>query len=648
MNKKTLFLIGGVSTIAIPLIAVTSCAADNTKYINILPKSAITLSIIEKEINANPIAQTTLNKVFDGINNETFDQVNSAWDPVTKTITLTAKEGYKFGTAKEPQNTVVSAEIKLATALDVAINPKINESVFILGEVEWPGNLSKETLDKAFTGITAENMTHFDSSAELTENNNCLIILTAKPGYGFDSETGSKMISSVFPVRKSNDLEIGRTLKIANNDAYKNQVKEMIFGKDKPITKEAINNFIKFTPEEQQQINEFEAFIKGKVSITKEELKQFYFNPRSGSIFEPDYYINTDNSILFNEFISKKMNDIINSNPKFKGIFKEHLRFTSILLKNPINPNEILGRVMLSWNDYNMIFDQPTKDMMLIQSNWKEAPKLTKKEILINNTQERFKSLSMSRKNPFLITSSKYELATMVLGISPRSGEYAFVDDSTEGFTMFPSIKGIFTDVVEFKDPVNPIVEFSFSGRLYHVFSLSKIDQLISLMEKEMNLKIKLWQITWNDDGTDKVLTPEEQKEVDKIKQELLKATEEVSKFSYDPNNDVSNVGINSITDGPIVIGKINHYTVATSTTGTVLPFGTSLTNTSTSSEIFEAIKNNITIDGQVPTTSPGDIVWTATIDATGKITVEYTSKNSVFVDTNKIIFTVGNAPTTP
>ncbi|MGL5358083.1 MAG: hypothetical protein ACRC9U_03455 [Metamycoplasmataceae bacterium] len=660
MNKKTFFLIGGISTVAvaIPFIVATSCSStNNTKYIGILPKSTITLSIIEKEISTNPISQQTLNKVFDGITNETFDQVNSTWDQATKTITLTAKEGYKFGTEKEPQDTVVSPEINLATALDIAVNPKMNESVFILGEVEWPGNLSKETLDKAFTGITIENMANFDSSAELTENHNCRILLTAKPGYGFDSENGSEMISSVFPIKKDNEAEIGRTLKIANNDTYKNQVKEMIFGKDKPITKEAINNFLQFTPEEKQLEQDFNVFIKGKVSISKEELKQFYRDPWIlGSGWKPDYYTSSDDIILFNDFVAKKVNDVIDSNPKFKGIFKKHLLFTSMLIKNPVNPTEIMGRTTIYLEGGTMnFFDQATINLLQDPLNWKEAPKMTEKEILIHNQKERLKMERVYQKRTPFIPADKYELAEMVLGIMPRSGEYYFVDISgSDNFTMFPSIVGDrgyienLPNIVEFKDPANPNVEFSFSGKIYHTIQLSKLNTMIDLIEKTSNLEISIWQIAWNDDGTDKVLTPEEQKEVDRLTVEMKLVAAESRKFIRDPNNVISNVGINSITDGPILIGNFNNYTIAASSAGTVLQAGTILTNTSTSEEVFQAIKNNITIDGKNPTTSPGDIVWKATVDTTGKITVKYTSKDSVFIDTDQIIFTIAKTPTTP
>ncbi|MGL5522103.1 MAG: hypothetical protein ACRDAW_02435 [Metamycoplasmataceae bacterium] len=662
MNKKTFFLIGGISTVAvaIPFIAATSCSSTNsTKYLGILPKSVITLSIIEKEISTNPISKQTLNKVFDGITNETFDQVNSAWDPVTKTITLTAKPGYKFGTEKESQDTVVSQEINLATALDITVNPKMNENIFILGEVEWPGNLSKETLDKAFTGITLGNMTHFDSTAELTENNNCRIILTAKPGYGFDSENGSEMISSVFPVKKDNEAEIGRTLKIANNDTYKNQVKEMIFGKDKPITKEAINNFLQFTPEENQLIDEFKVFIKGKVSITKEELKQFYMNPwLFNSSSQPDYYISADDTILFNDFFAKKVNDVIDSNPKFKGIFKKHLLFTSMLIKNPVNPTEIMGRTAIYLEGGTMnFFDQATINLLIDPLNWKEAPKLTKKQILIHNQEERLKMerIIQQKRTPF-VPSSKHELAEMVLGIMPRSGEYFFMDIlGPDNFTMFPSIamgRGYnkrLPNIVEFKNPANPVVEFAFSGKIYHTIQLSKVKTILDLIEKTSNLEISIWQITLNDDGTNKVLTPEEQKEVDRLTAEMKLVAEESKKFIRDPNNVISNVGINSITDGPILIGIINHFTIAVSSAGTVLPAGTILTNTSTSEEVFEAIKNNITIDGKAPTTSPGDVVWKATIDLTGEIAVKYTSKDSVFIGSYpEITFTIAKTPTTP
>ncbi|MGL4183966.1 MAG: hypothetical protein ACRCRP_02415 [Metamycoplasmataceae bacterium] len=657
MNKKTFFLVGGLSTIAIaaPLVVVASCATSSTgniKYLNILAKSTIASSLTEKEVNANPITQQTLNKVFEGITNDNFDQFNSSWDSTSKKITLTAKEGYKFGSEKNPQNKIISAEIKLVTDLNIFVNPKIKESIFILGEVEGPGNLSKETLDKAFTGITIENMANFNSIAEPangSSNDFFNIVLTAKEGFGFDSEAGNKLTSPIFTVRKSNNIEIGRTLKIANNDTYKNQVKEMMFGKDKPITKEAFNNFMEFTPEENQLISDFQAFIQGKVSLTKEELKQFYINPW---IFNDTVYSNIDNKILFFELISSKVNPIINNNPKFKGIFKQHSYFTSILIKNPINPEEKMGRVIINnLRNYDDIFDQATKDMMLVPSNWKELPKLTKKQILINNKEQNIIIQNILLKTPPSIPLTKIELALMVLGISPRSGEYSFVDNPHEDFTMYPSIKepfqGILPNLVEFKDPANPVVELAFSGKLRYVFSFSKVDTLITLIEKANNLELNLLQITLNDDGTNKVLTPEEQKEVDRIKAELLVAKKEEKDFANNPNNIVSNIGINSITDGPIVIGNFNHYTIAAP--NKVLPFGTSLTNTSTSEEVFNAIKNNITIDGKAPTTSPVDIVWQVTVAPNGQITVLYTSKDSLIIGTtNQIIFTVASAPNTP
>ncbi|MGL5522100.1 MAG: hypothetical protein ACRDAW_02420 [Metamycoplasmataceae bacterium] len=449
-----------------------------------------------------------------------------------------------------------------------------------------------------------------------------------------------------------NVASVGRTLKIANDDTYKNQAKEMIFGKGKPITREAFNNFVDFTAEEQQLLVDFTKFIEGKISITQEELKNYYSS--SFSWWRNNHYLNNDDCISFWNFWDNKVNQFISQNTKWNSIFKMENGNLIMLIRNPNNPAEIMGKMAadnyIKIRDYKFLTNE-TITLMKNPLNWKQAPQLSKKEIQINNINQSLERTIYKQDNVSFFATNKYELALIVLGIL-LPDITTTSEPNTNTFTMLPLIENVgmpkLSNIVKFKDHMNPIVELSFSGTIDQK-PFTKTKEVRDIMGRINQIDINILNISLNNDGTDKVLTQAEWNEIDKLKNEKLLMETEIKKINNDPNSYIQNLGINSITNGPILIGNFNYYNIEEISPGTPLPFGTVLTNESTSEQVFEAIKNNITIDGKTPTTSPSDIVWTAKVDATGEITVTYTSKDSVFIGQYALIwFTVATTPSVP
>ncbi|MGL5358089.1 MAG: hypothetical protein ACRDA7_02960 [Metamycoplasmataceae bacterium] len=193
MNKKTLFLTGWLSTtaVAIPLIAVTSCATINegTIFLTIASKESVLGKINPDELTTNPISQQTLEKVFNGITKDNINQFTSAWDQASKKITLTTKEGYKFGNETSPQDKIQSVEIIPTIILNISQNKNVHNNGITKAEIDAQP-IAKTTLIKAFDGITDENINGFTAVAQLVPDNTNLyfILLTVKDGYGFGDQ----------------------------------------------------------------------------------------------------------------------------------------------------------------------------------------------------------------------------------------------------------------------------------------------------------------------------------------------------------------------------------------------------------------------------------------------------------------------------
>ncbi|MGL5522099.1 MAG: hypothetical protein ACRDAW_02415 [Metamycoplasmataceae bacterium] len=206
MNKKSLFLIGGLSTMAViaPIVVATSCSTavtpEVTQFINVTVKPTVTDKITNKDVAANPITQATLAKIFTGVDATTFAQFTSSWNATTNKVTLTPKTGYKFGTADKPEDKLESIALTITTILEITAIPNLTNAGITATEIAAT-SLTLETLQKAFTGITTANMANFTAAiTEIPNNTPALyfITLTAKDGFGFDNRLGNQLTSSTF------------------------------------------------------------------------------------------------------------------------------------------------------------------------------------------------------------------------------------------------------------------------------------------------------------------------------------------------------------------------------------------------------------------------------------------------------------------
>ncbi|MGL5520201.1 MAG: hypothetical protein ACRDBR_02080, partial [Metamycoplasmataceae bacterium] len=204
MNKKSSLLIGALSTvaIAIPLAVTTSCT-DTTgmQYIGIMAKQTVTANITDREVSASSMTKTTLDKVFDGITTVNFNQFTSAWDSSNRKIILTSKEGFEFGLEK---NKMESKILNPVIDLNISLNTDIGNNVITKKEIN-ADPITKETLLKAYNGITDENMRHFTVSYVKVPNINpplYAFILVANEGYGFNNQMGNQLPSMTFNVKE--------------------------------------------------------------------------------------------------------------------------------------------------------------------------------------------------------------------------------------------------------------------------------------------------------------------------------------------------------------------------------------------------------------------------------------------------------------
>ncbi|MGL4183960.1 MAG: hypothetical protein ACRCRP_02385 [Metamycoplasmataceae bacterium] len=203
MNKKTKFLITGLSTmaVAIPFIITTSCSTSTgIKFINISQKTSVVGDITSEELAANPIAMTTLEKVFDGITKDNFNQFTSSWDSKTNKITLTVKDGYKFGNEEAPQNSIDSIVITPIIILNITPNINVSTNGITLTEINAQP-ITRETLIKAFEGIDDTNINNFFSKVSSVPSQNLYTItLVAKDGFAFGKDLKKELPSLSFTI----------------------------------------------------------------------------------------------------------------------------------------------------------------------------------------------------------------------------------------------------------------------------------------------------------------------------------------------------------------------------------------------------------------------------------------------------------------
>ncbi|MGL5522098.1 MAG: hypothetical protein ACRDAW_02410 [Metamycoplasmataceae bacterium] len=172
-------------------------------YIDVSPKSTAD-KITEKEVTASPISQLTLEKVFNGISTATYAGLIATWDAKNQQITLTAKDGYKLGTEANPLEKVVSNKITTVKELEISLNPDLATNIITIAELNATP-ISKATLDKAFIGVTEQNILNFSAGYIKPDSNKPLytLVLTAKDGYGFSNVAGNQLFSKPFEVKEA-------------------------------------------------------------------------------------------------------------------------------------------------------------------------------------------------------------------------------------------------------------------------------------------------------------------------------------------------------------------------------------------------------------------------------------------------------------
>ncbi|MGL5357436.1 MAG: hypothetical protein ACRC9U_00020, partial [Metamycoplasmataceae bacterium] len=200
------------------LPSMTFNVIEDITYINITAKTEITTRITDQEINANPISKLTLDKAFDGITDMNFSHFISNWDSANNKIILTAGPGYKFGSSDKPISSIDSVQINAVKALNISLNRNVHNYLITKEEIDAP-QISKVTLDKAFIGITDENMKNFTTSVG-TINKLYFLVLTANDGYGFGDRIGDQFVSMTFNV--TNIINI--TAKLTPDKIYKQEL----------------------------------------------------------------------------------------------------------------------------------------------------------------------------------------------------------------------------------------------------------------------------------------------------------------------------------------------------------------------------------------------------------------------------------------
>ncbi|MGL5522097.1 MAG: hypothetical protein ACRDAW_02405 [Metamycoplasmataceae bacterium] len=225
------------------LPSMTFNVIEDITYIDITVKTEITTRITDQEINANPISKLTLDKAFDGITDMNFSHFISNWDSVNNKIILTAGPGYKFGSSAKPISSIDSVQINAVKALNISLNRNVHNYLITKEEIDAP-QIYKATLDKAFIGITDENMKNFTTSVG-TINKLYFLVLTANDGYGFGDRIGDQLVSMTFNVTNIIDI----TAKLTPDKIYKQELEGNISidTLSKAFTGVKLENFNYFT-----------------------------------------------------------------------------------------------------------------------------------------------------------------------------------------------------------------------------------------------------------------------------------------------------------------------------------------------------------------------------------------------------------------
>lgn len=188
INKTfTLKTLIGLSTTVTSLLMLVSCglsdSSTNDKVTNIFGitfKSDPTISLNEwKEI---PITIATIQKLFNGINEENFKNITATWNVVETTkrniMILRANNGFKFEELLINE-TLKSNEITIEI-LDITINKKPEP----INSNEITGPITITTTQKLFNGINEENFNYLKVSWKRNNTNNeYQMVLIMKEGF---------------------------------------------------------------------------------------------------------------------------------------------------------------------------------------------------------------------------------------------------------------------------------------------------------------------------------------------------------------------------------------------------------------------------------------------------------------------------------
>ncbi|MGL5618007.1 MAG: InlB B-repeat-containing protein [Metamycoplasmataceae bacterium] len=151
------------------------------------------------DVSVDPITLATLQKLFNGLDNNNSSHIEVSIDNTdfgsgtTHTITLTTKDGFIFANGL----TSIPKTFTLETILN--ITPNDNELILSGDDVKEQSFLTLETLQKLFNGLDDNNSSHIEVSIDNTDfgsGTTHTITLTTKDGFTFGG--WEKTISKTF------------------------------------------------------------------------------------------------------------------------------------------------------------------------------------------------------------------------------------------------------------------------------------------------------------------------------------------------------------------------------------------------------------------------------------------------------------------
>ncbi|MDK2819353.1 MAG: hypothetical protein KFW07_00805, partial [Mycoplasmataceae bacterium] len=208
LTSKSNFIFGSENMLFSKVVVIDAGMSVDLK-ITAIPTSQ---SVIDAAITVLLISDMTeigkveyLNTVFNGVTADNFKNFTyeaiATNGAVAGKVTLTAKEGFTFGSS----NTLVSEVISSKPTVDLKITTiptsqnNINTEIYILSNLTLSDAFKISSLSELFNGVTADNFKNFTYEAIATNGAVAgKITLTAKEGFTFGSS--NTLVSEVIEI----------------------------------------------------------------------------------------------------------------------------------------------------------------------------------------------------------------------------------------------------------------------------------------------------------------------------------------------------------------------------------------------------------------------------------------------------------------